>query len=103
LTAPDGTTGKLTQILGIGSFVPKDLNADLRALGVKSPDYKDGDYVLTLSFRSSVAEYRAGAFLMAGLIKCANGLGFEFQQGRFGTDDCAEALAQEAKDLSKQR
>jgi hypothetical protein len=35
---------------------------------------------------------------MAGLIKCANGLGFEFQQGLFGTTNYADALAQEAGD-----
>jgi hypothetical protein len=100
---PGGTTATLTQMLGAGSFVPKDLNADLRAVGVKSPDFKDGDYVLTITFRSSVVEYRAGAFLMAGLIKCANGLGFEFEQGTFGADNFADALAQEAKDPPKQK
>lgn len=90
--------------LGGGSVdaqVPKDFNRNLRELGVRSPDYKDGDYVLTLSFRTSVPPMRAGAFLMAGLIKCANGLGYEFQSGTFGTTDFANGLAQEAADPSK--
>ncbi len=93
---PDGT--KLTMRLpaGLNDFVPSDLNADLRKIGVQSPDYKDGDYVLTLSFRSSVPQYRAGWYLMAGLIKCANGLGFEFQGSSFGRAELADSLAQEA-------
>jgi hypothetical protein len=97
-TLPDGTKLSTRKITGPGDFVPADLNVDLRRIGVPSPNYKDGDYVITLSFRSSVPEYRAGAFLMAGLIKCANGLGFEFQQGLFGTTHFADALAQEAGD-----
>lgn len=97
-TLPDGTKFTTRRLTGPGDFVPKDLNVDLRKIGVPSPNYKDGDYVISLSFRSSVPEYRAGAFLMAGLIKCADGLGFEFQQGLFGTADYADALAKEAGD-----
>ena len=88
----------LQAVTGPDAFVPQDLNANLREIGVESPDFKDGDYVLTLSFRSSVPEMRAGAFLMAGLIKCSAGLGFEFQRGTFGTNDFADRLAQEAAD-----
>jgi hypothetical protein len=79
-------------------FVPKDLNTDLRELGAPSPDYKDGDYVITLTFRSPGLQYPAGFFLMAGLIRCADGLGFEFQAGLFGKADFADGLAQYAAD-----
>lgn len=98
-TLPDGSGIIIQELQGAESFVPKDLNDDLRELGVQSPDYKDGDYVLTLSFRSSVIEYRAGWFLMAGLIKCTNGLGFEFQGPSFGGIEFADALARQAADL----
>lgn len=95
-TLADGTKYIIQSPSGQNDFVPKDLNTDLKRIGYKAPDYKNGDYVITLSFRSSIPEYRAGAFLMAGLIKCSNGLGFEFQSGTFGTGDYADSLAQEA-------
>jgi hypothetical protein len=79
-------------------FVPKDLNTDLRELGVPSPDYQDGDYVITLTFRSPGLQHPAGFFLLAALIRCADGLGFEFQAGLFGKADFADGMAQYAAD-----
>lgn len=84
--------------LGKLGFVPKDLNTDLRGLGVPSPDYRDGDYVITLTFRSSGLQQPAGFYLMAGLIRCADGLGFEFQAGLSGKAGYADALALYAAD-----
>jgi len=97
-TFPDGTKAIMYGPLGTNSFAPKDLNADLKGIGVPSPHFKNGDYVLTLSFRSEIAEYRAGSYLMAGLIKCFGGLGFELQGPSFGTFAYADALARSAAD-----
>ena len=82
--------------LGPAYWSANDLNTALKEIGLNTANYQDGDYLLTFSFRSSIPEYRAGAFLMAGLIKCANGMGFEFQGGTFGTDEYANSLAREA-------
>jgi hypothetical protein len=97
-TLPDGSSHLMARPAGTQDFVPKDLNSDLKELGVANPDFGDGDYVLGLTFRSDVLQWRAGWFLMAGMIKCANGLGFEFGDGSHGKGRYADWLAEKAAD-----
>ncbi|WP_442581248.1 hypothetical protein ACSBOB_04395 [Mesorhizobium sp. ASY16-5R] len=97
-THPDGTGHFIARPTGMQDFVPRNLNADLSELGVSTPDYGDGDYVINLTFRSDVLPWRAGWFLMAGMIKCANGLGFEFGDGFHGRAKYADWLAKKAAD-----
>lgn len=96
ITLPDGFSASV-QFLRGDDFVPADLNADLREIGIPSSNYRNGDYVVSVAFHGSAREQRAGAFLMAGLIKCANGLGFEFQGPSHGRSEFADKLVAEAK------
>jgi hypothetical protein len=97
LSAPNGMKIISTE-LAPNAFVPRDINADLQTLGKMMPVYKDGDYVLTLSFASGAlkSEWQSGEYLMAGLIHCANGFGFEFQWPSFGKINFANALVKDA-------
>jgi hypothetical protein len=76
----------------------EDINASLAKIGATDVSFGDGDYVLTLSFRSSTDELRAGMFVMAALIKCFGGYAFEFQEGNHGSGDLADELAEQAAD-----
>jgi hypothetical protein len=62
-------------IAKLNSLVPVDTNLELRKLGMAAPDFQYGDFVLTLTLRSSVSEWKAGFVLMAGLIRCSKALG----------------------------
>ncbi|MDR7033915.1 hypothetical protein [Mesorhizobium sp. BE184] len=97
VTLEDGATYTLS-LSSSSDFIPLDLNADLQRIGAVGANFSHGDYVLQMSFRSEVDEYRAGFFLMAGLIKCADGFGFEFQTNSFGTYAYADGLARAAAD-----
>ena len=82
------------------NFVPLDLNEELRRIGVISPDFKYGDYVMTMTFRSDPEQYRAGFLVMAGLIQCSDGLGFEFDTPAFGRGPFADQLVNEAREIN---
>lgn len=84
---------------GINDLVPLDLNTELRKLGPDVPSFKYGDYVMTLTFRSSVDEWKAGFLLMAGLIRCSNGFGFEFGELTYGGISFANRLVREAAEM----
>ena len=81
---------------GMDSYHPLDLNSELRKLGVDKPNYEYGDYILSLTFRSSVDEWKAGFLLMSGLIRCSRGLGFEFGEASYGGVPFADKLVREA-------
>jgi len=85
------------------AFEGRDINADLAELGAKNVKFGNGDFVLTLSFHSVSDETRAGLYLMAGLIHCFGGYGFEFQGGTHGTGACADELAADAADEKQWR
>ncbi len=91
--------GAILRPTGIDDFVPLDLNDELKKIGMNAPDFGYGDYVVSITFRSSVDEYRAGFLLMAGLIRCANGLGFEFDSASYGGSSFAETLVQQAREM----
>lgn len=91
--------GAITRPTGMEDFVPLDLNEELKKIGMDAPDFGYGDYVVSITFRSSVDEYRAGFLLMAGLIRCADGLGFEFGTASYGGSSFAEALVRQAQDM----
>ncbi|AOF90475.1 hypothetical protein [Sinorhizobium sp. RAC02] len=84
---------------GINDLAPLDLNTELRKLGPDVPSFKYGDYVMTLTFRSSVDEWKAGFLLMAGLIRCSNGFGFEFGELTYGGISFANRLVREAAEM----
>ena len=81
-------------------FKPADINADLASIGADDVHFKDGDYVLSVSFRSDKRAWRAGAMLMGAMIKCFDGYGFELQAGDHGRDAFADELIEEAKNKS---
>ncbi len=58
----------------------------------------NGDYFLTLTFRSDADQIRAGLYLAAAIILSFNGYGFENQAETHGSSDFAEQLLAEASD-----
>jgi hypothetical protein len=76
----------------------KDINSDLVGIGANGVSFGNGDYVLTLSFHSSSDEIRAGLYLMAAMIRCFGGYGFEFQGGTHGAKAFADGLVADAAD-----
>lgn len=77
---------------------PVDINEKLREIGASGVRFENGDRVVTLTFRSSVQEWKAGFYVLAAVIQCAGGYGFEFQTGRHGTSDFADDLLKGAAD-----
>ena len=61
---------------------------------------RDGDYFLTLTFRSDADRIRAGLYLAAALILTFDGYGFETQFESHGSADFANQLVAEASDAS---
>ncbi len=90
-------TGVAVSVTDVADLVPLDLNTELSKLGVVAPNFEYGDYVVVLTFRSSIEEWKAGFLLMSGLIHCSNGLGFEFDEATFGGVTFANKLVQDAK------
>lgn len=60
----------------------------------------DGDYVLTLTFRSDSDRIRAGLYLMAAVIIAFDGHGFENQFETHGGAEFAHQLVAEASDAA---
>jgi hypothetical protein len=67
-----------------------------------APDFTilDGDYFLTLTFRSDADQVRAGLYLAAAMILAFDGYGFENQFETHGGADFAQVLLDEASDAS---
>jgi hypothetical protein len=61
---------------------------------------RNGDYFLTLTFRSDADEIRAGLYLAAAMILSFNGYGFENQYESHGQSAFAEQMVREAADQS---
>ena len=61
---------------------------------------RNGDYFLTLTFRSDAHEIRAGLYLAAAMIQSFNGYGFENQYESHGQSAFAEQMVREAADQS---
>jgi hypothetical protein len=97
---PDWADGKaeVYQLRPDEALKARDVNTDLAKIGAKGVAFGNGDYVLTLSFHSSSDEVRAGIYLMAAMINCFGGYGFEFQGGTHGTRAFADELVGEAAD-----
>jgi hypothetical protein len=79
-------------------FQPADITADLARLGAKGVSFGYGDRVLSVSFRGSSDEIRAGFYLMAAMIYCFDGYGFEFQGDTHGAHAYADDLVADAAD-----
>jgi hypothetical protein len=60
----------------------------------------NGDYFLTLTFRSDPNQVRAGLYLAAAMILAFDGYGFENQFETHGRGEFADQLAAEASDAS---
>lgn len=73
-----------------------DINADLARIGAKGVKFGNGDYVLSLSFSSSNDEVRAGSYVIAALINCFGGYGFELQNNAHGANAFADDLVKDA-------
>jgi hypothetical protein len=61
----------------------------------------NGDYFLTLTFRSDADEIRAGLYLAAAMILSFNGYGFENQFETHGRADFANRLVAEASNTAR--
>ena len=60
----------------------------------------NGDYFLTLTFRSDADQIRAGLYLAAAMILAFDGYGFENQFETHGRGEFADQLIAEASDAS---
>ncbi len=82
-------------------FKPLDINEALARLGVADVRFSDGDRVLNFTFRMNKKEWQAGFYIMAGMIKCFSGYGFDFYNRRSGTSSYADSLIEEATKIEK--
>ena len=98
ITTPELGTFEITQLHPDDVWKGSDINADLAEIGAKGVHFGNGDYVLTLSFHSAHDEVRAGFYVMAALIKCFGGYGFELQTSTHGTKAFADDLVATARD-----
>jgi len=78
-----------------------DINKKLSTIGAAHLNFKEGDRILTLTFRVNRSEYQAGFYVMAALIKCFNGYGFH--GNIHGASDYADTLISEAVALDSER
>src|SRR5262249_41250829 len=78
---------------------PRDINETLARIGASGVRFEYGDKVFSLSFYSNRKEWQAGFYIMAALIKCFQGYGFELQGGEHGTSDYADELLREVPEL----
>jgi hypothetical protein len=82
---------------------PKDINETFARIGASGVHFEYGDKVLSLSFRSNIKEWQAGFYIMAALVKCFHGYGFELQGGDHGGSEYADALLREASELKARK
>jgi len=81
-------------------FKPVDLNERLATLGA-DVRFSYGDRVLTLTFRMNKKEWQAGFYVLAGMIKCFGGYGFDFYDRRSGTSSYADSLIGKATKIEE--
>jgi hypothetical protein len=84
-------------------FKPNDINETLSGIGAANVRFGFGDRVLTLTFRINKDERQAGYYIMAALIKCFDGYGFELQDRRHGMSTYADSLIRAAGELESGR
>jgi len=82
-------------------YKPLDINIVLSDLGAEHQSFSDGDRVLTLTFRVSQKERLAGYFIIAALIMCFDGYGFELNERTHGKSNFARSLISEAAEIQK--
>jgi hypothetical protein len=81
-------------------FKPVDINERLASLGA-DVRFSYGDRVLSLTFRMNKKEWQAGFYILAGMIKCFGGYGFDFYHSRSGTLSYADSLIEEATKIEE--
>jgi hypothetical protein len=79
---------------------PESLFGYIAACSAPKFKIRDGDYFLTLTFRSDADRMRAGLYLAAALILTFDGYGFENQFESHGGADFANQLVAEAANAS---
>lgn len=101
--APDQATalGRVYNLHPDETLKPVDVNETLASIGASGVRFEHGDRVLTLTFRIDETQWKVGFYLMAALINCSLGYGFELQQGAHGGEDYAKRLEQEAAEFAK--
>jgi hypothetical protein len=89
---------EIERATGIGD--PESLFGYIAACAIPNFKISDGDYLLTLTFRSDADQIRAGLYLAAALILTFGGYGFENQFETHGSADFANQLVAEASNAS---
>ena len=79
---------------------PESLFGYIAECSVSNFKISNGDYFLTLTFRSDADQIRAGLYLAAAMIKSFNGYGFENQAETHGGLEFADQLLAEASDAA---
>ena len=79
---------------------PESLFGYIAECAAQNFKISNGDYFLTLTFRSDADQIRAGLYLAAAMILSFNGYGFENQAETHGGEDFAEQLLSEASDAA---
>lgn len=77
------------------SFEPVSIDSVLKTIGSNEKFY-EGDRFVIMTFRTSIKERRAGLYVLAALIKCFDGFGFDFESGLQGRDNYADHLIADA-------
>jgi hypothetical protein len=77
---------------------PESLYGYIAECSASNFEISNGDYFLTLTFRSDADQTRAGLYLAAAMILSFDGYGFENQAETHGALDFAEQLLAEASD-----
>lgn len=84
----------------LGAAEAVDLNERLKLIGAQNVHFQEMDRILRLTFRVTIEEYQAGFYILAALIKCFGGYGF--QGDRHGALDFADYLVAEAVRLASE-
>ena len=89
-----------TDVQGTDADDPESLWGYIAECAAPSFIISNGDYFLTLTFRSDADQIRAGLYLAAAMILAFDGYGFEDQFETHGRGDFAAQLVAEASDAS---
>ena len=79
---------------------PESLWGYIAKCAARNFTISNGDYFLTLTFRSDPDQVRAGLYLAAAMILAFDGYGFENQSDTHGGSEFARQLLAEASDSS---
>jgi hypothetical protein len=78
---------------------PESLFGYIAECAAQNFNISNGDFFLTLTFRSDADQIRAGLYLAAAMILSFNGYGFENQAETHGGSEFADQLLAEASDV----